>query len=347
MKKLHILSLACTFLLSSCSLLPIEEEPQRPPVITQGAGREYAVVQVMRGEIEQTKIVNASYRAALREELVFKAVNRRVKSMYVSLGDYVEAGDLLAELDNNDIISGIADCESTIERLGIQRKHIAQDEATAKKRLSLLPEGEYAAALRAHNESYAAQYSDIDTRLQIEQLRQADLQQRLEKHTLRAGISGNVIYVKQYAESDTTNEDEIAIIITDKETSAFIVKDSDKSLFAVGDRVQLTYKRELYPAAVIAPEELAATIDAAFIKTDEPILDVEEGASASIVVTLERRDDALYLPLNCVKQVQGMSVVYQEADDTLQMKEVVTGIANNSIIEIVDGLDEGEEVVLQ
>ena len=76
--------------------------------------------------------------------------------------------------------------------------------------------------------------------------------------------------------------------------------------------------------------------------------DMLEGMSASAVVTIEGKDDALLLPVEAVHQTSSTAYVYtsydEESGELGNMVEVTTGLSNSTYIEIEEGLAEGDTV---
>ncbi len=331
--------------------MPVEEEPQRPPVLTVAEQQAYTVVEVGRGDMELRRSLSSLYRAALREEIAFKVSNLRVTDQYVALGDYVNVGDVLAELDSGDIKKGLTDAEQSVARLKLERGQIEQNRVLDRKRVDLKKGAEYSAALKLHEDTFKAQFNDIDTRISVEELRLSDLNAQLDKRVIRAGIAGTVLYIKNIPEGETTNEGDTYIIIVDKDTAYFTMKAEDAVGLNRGDRVNVVYKQNEYPADVLSYEDIGIEIPDGernvYIKTVEPIVDIDEGATAMIPVILDARTNVLFLPVNAVEKIQDGYAVYYEDGDLLAMKSVEVGLEADNLIEITKGVTQGEKVVVK
>ncbi len=71
------------------------------------------------------------------------------------------------------------------------------------------------------------------------------------------------------------------------------------------------------------------------------------GLYADAILTLERKDSALALPLQAVNQSNGQATVFLvDAGNTLRLREVSLGIQTAADTEIVSGLTEGDRVVV-
>jgi multidrug efflux pump subunit AcrA (membrane-fusion protein) len=71
------------------------------------------------------------------------------------------------------------------------------------------------------------------------------------------------------------------------------------------------------------------------------------GLYAEATLTLERKDDALVLPLQAVDQSGGLAKVdLVDANSVLQVRNVTTGIETAAAVEILSGLKQGDQVVV-
>ena len=63
-------------------------------------------------------------------------------------------------------------------------------------------------------------------------------------------------------------------------------------------------------------------------------------------IILNRYQDALFIPLQAVTRVEGQTVVYLPSSREPEMRPVTIGLDNNRVVHILDGLQEGELVLL-
>jgi multidrug efflux pump subunit AcrA (membrane-fusion protein) len=69
--------------------------------------------------------------------------------------------------------------------------------------------------------------------------------------------------------------------------------------------------------------------------------------SASGDVTLERKETALLAPREAVSAERGRHFVYLKRGDGFTAREVQLGERNNTQVEILAGLHEGDEIALE
>jgi len=70
------------------------------------------------------------------------------------------------------------------------------------------------------------------------------------------------------------------------------------------------------------------------------------GMTCSTEIIVEQYADALYVPVQCVVRVGGKTVAYVQTPSGPEQREVNVGLDNNRVIRIIEGLKEGEPVVL-
>ena len=88
--------------LSGCYLFPKEEEVLAPPLI-EPPEITYETLGATRGTIEKKITASGTFVSIEQGNMFFKNRGGRLKKVYVKVGDIVEKGDLLAELDSGDL----------------------------------------------------------------------------------------------------------------------------------------------------------------------------------------------------------------------------------------------------
>jgi multidrug efflux pump subunit AcrA (membrane-fusion protein) len=72
------------------------------------------------------------------------------------------------------------------------------------------------------------------------------------------------------------------------------------------------------------------------------------GMTASTTITIEEKDDVLVVPQRAVRRVGRDQIVEVMGEDGKPINRVVkTGVQNDQLMEITDGLAEGDQVVIQ
>ncbi|NLB68175.1 MAG: HlyD family efflux transporter periplasmic adaptor subunit [Lentisphaerae bacterium] len=73
---------------------------------------------------------------------------------------------------------------------------------------------------------------------------------------------------------------------------------------------------------------------------------LKSGMNCQAEIIVEQHSDALYVPVQCVVQVDKKPVVWVKTSNGSEMREVEIGLDNNQFVHILGGLSEGEEVML-
>ena len=83
------------------------------------------------------------------------------------------------------------------------------------------------------------------------------------------------------------------------------------------------------------------------IAFDPQDLDLKPGDLVKVIVTIEQRDDVLWLPPAAIRTFAGRKFVEIDEDGTRKRVDVVLGIESAERVEIREGLEEGQTVVGQ
>ena len=169
--------LAGSLVFSGCALLPVEEEPLQPPLV-EPAQEPVDIVNVARGDIETFLKGTANFVSSEVKALSFTESGGRIKSISVKLGDEVQAGDLLAELETGDLA-----LQADLQRLNVERAQLLYRKALA--------DGADATDLRLR---------EID--LERERKSLLAMEGRLDKARLHAPIAGIVTFVQSLNTGD-------------------------------------------------------------------------------------------------------------------------------------------------
>ncbi|RMH74360.1 MAG: HlyD family efflux transporter periplasmic adaptor subunit [Actinomyces sp.] len=158
-------------------------------------------------------------------------------------------------------------------------------------------------------------------------------------------------------EGETVLTGQALLTLTEPDfTITLTASPTDRSELAVGQAVTVTLEagdQEVAGRIVALDDE--ATIDAngnetyeGEVETDTPLAAVD-GANVTIDVVLDERVDALVVPLAAVGQDgTGTDEVRVVDPDTLEIRRVpvVTGLQEGSFVEVVEGLEGGELVIV-
>lgn len=348
--------------LCGCSFLPQEEELPSPPVY-KAKEVEYEQVQVMRGDLENRKDISCTYEASVEEKLSFQIADLEIAQVYVSLGDQVEPGQLLAELDSNDLDEQIDAQEETLSSLKIERDQLYESREIARKTeavelekirsdisLGSATQAQYdakQASNQANEEAYLSQYDYYQAKVAIEEEKMTALKNEKERYRLYAGIKGTVRYLGS-SEELSSNVSAFAII-SDYSTNRFVCNVTDQSWFSVGDTAQIILSDREIEAEVTAVKDISGDSSEKYEISLQPVVpdpSLQTGDKGKISYLLESSKDTLYLPTDVIQKNSSYAIVYYLDDSgALSTKIVMLGISNDDYTEIKKGVEEGEYVV--
>lgn len=328
-KRLSMLCmiLLYTVILSGCFLYPSEQEVLAPPLKAPPKVT-YATVDVEKGRIE--KSINCTgYMVSINKvSLFYKESLGRLKSINVKIGDYVEKGDVLIELDTEDILSDIKISELALRKSEIDLLQKKASEA----------------------DQYAVLKAQIDIEAKKEEIE--NLKSKLDLAKLIAPISGEIDYInKDYSVGDRIPAYTDLCRIVDQ-TQLQLEYTGDKSYeFRLGMEVEVSIKNAPYKGEVVStpsnmPETLGGKKDTVYIKVVDLPQDIKPGETVRIKLVLEQKDDIYKLPRELVKIYNGRKYVPVLINDMKVEKTVETGIETPTEVEIVSGLKESDKVII-
>jgi multidrug efflux pump subunit AcrA (membrane-fusion protein) len=244
---------------------------------------------------------------------------------------------LEVEPDNNDLRRRLAALESARQRqlLEIEKAEIAV----------LRLEAEQAGG-------YAARQAQLD--LEAETLKLEDLRRELEEAKLRAELDGEVVYINtRVEEGDAVSAYQTLITIANPRDLRLQYSGFNAGEFLMGMEVEVTYEDEPYVGEVVmtpatvpfdAPEALK---DKVHIRVDRLPDTAELGDYASLSLTLARKEDVIVLPRRLVRSYLGRRYVQIIDDGVVSERDVQVGLETPTEVEIVRGLDVGQQVVVR
>ena len=346
--RLLALCLCLGLTLGGCSLFPKEEEALAPPV-TKTSNVSYATQEAKKGSIVDSVTGSGSLVAAESYDVSFESRGGYLKAVYVKLGQTVKKGDLIAELDNDDLRYSfqIQQLQHRKVELSYQKAKEALEDYRARWHYE---EGvEYIDdQLDALEEAF--QLAEIDYQLSLLQLDKTRTE--LEKASIYAPADGAVAYLSTQSVGESVQARTTfarIVVSTDLEVE---YTGSKLEQFVLGLPVTVTYKNKDYPGQVImTPANLPADAGenarkAIRVQAEGLPADAKSGDTATLTIIKEQKEEVIVLPNKAVKSYGGKSYVLVLQGEVRTERIVETGIVTTTQTEIVSGLEEGELVVL-
>lgn len=323
-----VLAVVGAALCSGCFLLP-QEEAILPPPLVEPAPITYRTVTVTRDNVERRVMVGGTIVYPKQIALQFGERSGRLRDVIVQLGDRVETGDLLATLDTDTLTIDIER-----QRIGLRRAELALE------RVMLLD-----------TDRYQREISKLD--VQIEYLALQQLEIELRKSTLRSPIDGEVVYVTRVAPGEPIGARQTVIQVADPRELLFAYRGQRDEEFFLGRKVIINLRGDTYPGVVVmtprnAPSDLPAEVrNLVLISVDAPPESLSRGQMGTALMVADSREDVIVLPADAVHSYMNRKFVFVIEDGLRVERTVETGLSTMTRVEIIDGLDVGEQVVLR
>jgi len=299
---------------------------------------EWQLTEVVRGDL--TVSVSGSGNIGVSDEasLVFGS-GGKVDKLYVEEGDKVSKGDVLAKLDTGALELALAQAEVALEH--------------AEYNLNQLED-----VLHASQDRVDIAKSELKATEQAV----AQAQKQLDEATITAPFDGLVaaMYVKEgdITPSPTMSSMPVVYLIdpTSMELSAEVdeidvpgVKPGQRAIIEVDALPDEQFEGVVTLVGSLPVVEAGLVLYKVKIGFDVPEgSELKVGMSATADIIIQQRNNVLLVPDRAVERdSQGNPVVKVMVNEQIEERSVVIGISDGFQTEIVDGLVEGEIVMIE
>lgn len=326
---------------SGCSLLPSEKEEEELPEIVQPQISKKPEYEVTTKTLETTVSVTGKI-ISLQEETLYFTMDKHVKDIYVKVGDKVQAGDIVAELDVEDLEKALR-----MERLSFQR-----DENDMKETLRMRDEMDP---------------MDFETkRIAFEEKRQklVDMEAEIAKAVLVAPFDGTIVSVNVRKGDAVKAYDPIAIVAdTAQMTPAAKLTKTEMEKVAPGMEVNLNisslgkFKGKVKSLPVKSTEsnnggggmppenKPERPEDFMIVEIADLPKDINRGTPVSISVVTKRTENAVVIPPSTLRSIGSRTYVQVVDENGKREVDVEVGQQTSTDVEILSGLQPGQKVV--
>jgi HlyD family secretion protein len=340
---------------------------------SRGKSTEVTTTTVERGSLTKT-VSGSGYVQPEVDVQISARISAEIMKIHVEEGDVVEKGQLLVELDSQfyeankeKAESGVMSAQASLKKSEADYKRIeemfrqslaSQADLDAKEAERLLAQGQ----LRQAQAS----------------LREAD--DNLNKTRLIAPMNGVVTKLnKEEGEIAVGSQFQADPVMTVSDLSRMEVlseiDENDVVLVSLGDETRIEV--DAIPDTILdgVVSEIAHEATTRGRGTQEQVTNFEvkvavtskitelrPGMSCTVDISTETRDSVLYVPIQCVtmrevepdsteniksddKKDKRREIVFVVEDGKAKVVPVETGISDDTNIEIISGLEEGQEVI--
>ena len=323
---------------------------------------------VKRGNVthftEQTGIIKAQVGAIVK---VGTRATGTLTQLKYQVGDVVKKGELIATIDDREILANIRNIEATIDSLKrdleAKEAQYAYSKTNYEREQSLL-EKEFTTkdsvdkAKREMDVAYAqVEYGKAKVKESAE--RRKALEVSLSYTKIYAPISGYVSAVSTQLGETVVSGLSAAILITiidpTKLEMWIYVDETDIGRTKPGMKIEYwvdTFRDKrfygkidmIYPQPEIKDNIVYYLAIVKIDPKDTTFLRPEMTTHVRIIV--EEKRDVLVVPNNALRFEEGKTVVYFKGKDKTEAKQVTPGIRDDKFTEITKGLNEGETIVI-
>ena len=313
---------------------------------------------------EQTGIIKAQVGAIVKVGTRATGVLTRLK---YQVGDYVKKGELIATIDDRELLANKRNLEAQIEeqKRDLEAK-VAQHEYNKinYERESRLLEKEFTT-----RDSVEKAKRELDVGMAQVELAKAKVKEVTEKlKALEVSLSYTKIYapISGFVSQVTTQEGEtvvaglsavnlITVIDATKLEMWIYVDETDVGRVKPGMKVEYwvdAYRDKRFSGTVslIYPQpEIKENIVyyLAILKIDpKDTTFLKPEMTTHVRIIIDEKADVIVVPNGAIRFEEGKNVVYVRSKDKAERRAVTTGIRDDRFTEIISGVSEGERVII-
>ncbi|HOV32129.1 MAG TPA: efflux RND transporter periplasmic adaptor subunit [Candidatus Hydrogenedens sp.] len=215
-----------------------------------------------------------------------------------------------------------------------------------------------------------ANLSSAKAQFALESRKKREVDEQIEKCTIRATKPGLVVYggnedrffmQEQIKEGTTVRERQIIITIPNTNVMQVRTKIHESNIKRVKQGQKVKIRVDAFPEELLtgAVEKVSVLPNAQnrWMNPDLKVYDtfitiegnyswLKPGMTAQAEILVANIENVLYVPLQSVFNVDNQQVCYVQKGNNIEMRVVKTGEFNDSFVEIKEGLEEGEKVLL-
>ena len=339
----------------------------------------YAIQAVKRGDIENSVLAIGMLQASKLVSVGSQA-SGQVINLPVPLGERVKQGQLIAQIDSltqqNSLKVAQASLTSTKAEYRAKQAQIRQSQQAFNRQKSMFADNASSKAdyetAQANLAVYKAQLDQLKAQQEQEQLSIENAQLELGYTTIKAPISGVLVYsaveVGQTVNASQVTPTLVELADLQKMTVKAQISEADVINVKPGQAVYFTIlgqPNKRYNATLRAIEPGPTSMDGddsdmvssdsdavyynGLFEVDNPDGVLRIGMTAQVSIELNQAKNVIIAPAQVLQKIQGKNSSYQIPiliHGEIDYRNVRIGISNKINVEITDGLQLGEEIVV-
>ena len=315
-----------------------EEKIQKEPALVNPPEPEANVVTAKKEDIRK-EITGLTRVTAVKEENIHFEEEGRIQEIYVDYDERVKKGEELARLDVKDL-----EFEYQLAEIDLEKQRLIKE-----KEEKFLGE-------TVSERDYEMTKMDYER----EKIKYNQLKESLEQYTIYSPIDGKVVSISMQ-ENNTVEEGSEVITIADTSELELMMNVSSTEVEDInpGLKAQIRFSDEYFEAEVTEVNDSSTENTDPYVvielKDKSEIfqkLDVSEdeilnyGDLLSSTIILEKREDTIIIPSAAVRETNDEPYVRLKKDNNRKDVEIQTGIETDNYIEVKEGIQKGDNIIL-
>jgi len=305
---------------------------------TQRATTDQEFATVARGAIDVTIQTVGSVQATGAES-TRSDIGGVIASLGVGAGDTVVIGDIVAVLERDPFE---AEVTSALQRVAEAEYGLQFAESRAEE------DGE--------DNTLRLEVLEAAERVQTARLSLLQARTHLSQSIVTASVAGTVIEI-QLREGDAVGTGQSVVRISSRDDLRLIADIDELDLPNVTIGADARFRLDSFPATELtgnvistapqARQQGGATVFATSVEFEVPTdLDIRPGMNADVTIVTDARDGVLLVPEGALTTIGDRVFVEVLVNDDLEEREITLGYRGNGEVEVVDGLMEGDQILL-
>jgi RND family efflux transporter MFP subunit len=311
------------------------------------------------GAINEKVLLVGALRPIAQVEVVSKMIGR-IDQLVVQIGDWVQKGQLIAKVDEDEVRQQVKRAEAALEVAKAELSQRQTDLEILKKELdraielhenALIPRRDLDTADARHRGAIA-QEKLAQALIDQAQAEVRELRVRLDNTRILAPISGLV--GKRHVDNGALITPSIPVIsLVDLSTMVMLINAPEKDLVKIRNGLPAIVVFDAFPEQKFRGRvvRLSPVLDAATrtglveIEVPNPNLMLKGEMFARVELDLGTRHNTVLVPLEALVSYEQQRGVFKVQEGTARFQPVEAGVNQGGDVEVISGLKAGEEVI--
>ncbi|GEM_PF-2726599 len=325
---LVIMFISISIIFTSCKSVSNTSKSGEPQ-LTVPKKSEHKIGKASMGTIKRTINGGGIIVSGIQQDLSFKIGGCYLKSINTSQGQTVKKGQVLAELESKDIENQLKEQEIKLKMAELDVEKLKASNAN----------------------SYDLEKAQLE--VQIQKIEAEKLKDKLSKTKLVSEINGVVTYMLSSRIGESVPQYKTFCTIADTEKLMIEYSGKYVDMLKMGMYVKVDYKGIVAdckvmsnPIKIVESSTLGTSRTVAYISANDLQKKAVIGDNVKLYMEIDKRENVLNVPLSAIHQFNNTFYVNVLENGTKVEKSVDVGITDNINVEIIKGLKEGEEVII-